>query len=309
MKSLWLISFCFFSAAAFGSETLTEPIIFDINLGFQETSAAWAANQAGEVYAEQKFENLKWLYFSSKLGTLQRNFLFQLDGSFGSIGSGALSETIKLLSNGALPSADGDTSGYTASALLTLGYMIHLTPDRETKIRLMPLGGYGGSFFLYDLQKVTSPSCETDDAVYNFDPLNQTLRQTWYGFCVGGNLAVLSGENFSVTFQYLYHFCDLKQKAKFKLDVRSIGDTQSENIAYFVEGRIKNGFSHDAFVLVAKQLTRNLSLQSQLHYSYFAASSSPITATQTNGATLERGLTFSTNHEAISITAGLSFVF
>ncbi len=247
------------------SETISETLNCSTSLGYQETSLKWSAKSDGETLCSQNFDHLNFLAFNFSLGTIQRNFLFDTKVSYAILGRGDLLEKTPLFS------LNATTKGSTVSPLLELGYIIHLTPDHFNKLRLIPKMGYGATFIYYDVKNVTSNSANYENNLYQSLSL-KTLRQTWYGFFLGGAFQLLAHDGFTIEGGYFYHFENLTHS--FKSSWQSLSSSQS--IDYRSKFNTHNGYSHDAYLKVGFAIVRRLSLEALMNYHYLFASKNPM---------------------------------
>lgn len=296
------------------SETLTETLTTSFSLGFEETTLKWAANDSGTTYLRQNFNNLKFLTFRISLGTIQRNFLFNTNFSYASLGRGDLFQNILLLNQNVNPAFEARTKGQTLNPELQIGYYIYLTPDHFNKIFLIPKIGYGANFFDYYV-KSSNTASSYGPLEFNNLQNSKTLKQTWDGFFVGGSASVKTYDGFQITLSYFYHFENLNQTLQ--SEFTEIEKPLSTSFVVFQsQKKTHHGFSHDASLDCSYNILQRLNLSALMRYQYLSSSNNPMTLTQNtiavpSGASskLEKALNFSVDHEVFDVYFCVNLTF
>ncbi len=167
---LALLPFCLFAS-------INQPLRVELFSGYRNDTLHWHTDSQNEDY-----ENIQFWQNGLKVRSVQRDIVFNAEGSYSAFGKGTLNQI--------------DVQGYAADGTGHFGYAANLTPDRTYKAIVIPLVGFSGHY-----EKLSFYS------------------QTLYGPCLGGAIQVEPGNRMVFEVGYAFNWLRLRAKAdsfKFK---------------------------------------------------------------------------------------------
>lgn len=208
-KRFLFISFCFLSARLLVA-TQNEPLTLEVGAGYAQENLRWKSTTDSApriVNYRESYKKVRMCVTEACLRTIQYDFYFLAEASYGFPCKSNFHENLTFASNSFYLS--GRPKGYQAHSLALFGYEADLTPDRFSHFYLAPLVGYG-SFWKKFEQKKNSGAFVADEAI---EQQTNTLKETWFGPCIGGGVFFSPQKEWRFELIYLFDWLHLRHSS------------------------------------------------------------------------------------------------
>lgn len=190
--------------------TENEPLAIEIGAGYGQQNCKWKSFSNTEpriLHYQETYRKIRMAETIASLRSVQYDFYFLLEGGFGYPFAPHMKEHMVF--------DDEDihflckSKGYEAHSLFLFGYEVNLTPDHFSHFFVTPLVGYAG--FWKNLHvKNRQIDTFTTGAI---EQEHNTLKQTWYGPCLGGGIFVVPDNFWRLELSYLFDWLDLRHSS------------------------------------------------------------------------------------------------
>lgn len=222
--ALSLLLFPFFIFA-----TVNEPWRCELFSGYRNDRIHWYLHQAGSgghrIY-DELYRNLQFWENGLSFRVIHRDIAFGANGSFAAFGKGGtLFQAYNSLSfTNQEAQFQFTPDGWAADTMAYLGYALNLTPDRTYKFILLPLFNFSAHFErIFRSDGHPNPLVSTNAIGASSFSMQSTvpgaMRQTWYGFGLGGAIQVEPGNGAKAQVGYTYHWNRCRMQTKFDENV------------------------------------------------------------------------------------------
>jgi hypothetical protein len=213
MKRVAIFAAIFWGGMLCSEENL--PLSFEVGAGYGQEHCRWKScsdtSPSNEDF-RQSYHKIQLAEVYGALRSVQYDFYFLLEGEYGYPFSPRLDEF--LLFDGEDVYLTCRSRGYSAHSLFLFGYQVDLTPDRFTHFFVAPLAGYVGYWKKLQQKK-------REEATFPNLTISQeldTLKQTWYGPCLGGGLFFQPDPFWRFELSYLFDWLDLRHSSHLAYD-------------------------------------------------------------------------------------------
>ena len=280
-KSFALL-FSLFSTAIFASVNI--PWSLDIKNGYRQDYFQWSLltdTDSQQINYQEKYDKRNFGDTEIDIWTISRDLFCSFEGSFAWIGSGNLRQSYDILSfTTDSPLFNYKSIGYDIDVKVLGGIAIDLTPQRFSRVILLPKVGYAGYWKRIKRNDV-SP------VTYAISPLNgmtssdvlsylslKSLRQEWYGPVLGGDILFYPNSNVKFRFSYLFHWLNLYHYSVDKIEKKDYLQSILSSDIYYTH-KIKkdtvDSFGHSVKAQVSYELNPHFLLGFTAKYQYFTS--------------------------------------
>jgi hypothetical protein len=251
--------------------TENEPLTFTVGAGYGQERNHWKSLTDTEprmINFQESYRKVRLVETLGTLRSIQYDFYFLLEGGYGYPFSPRLKE--QLVFNEEDVYLSGKASGYQAHSLFLFGYEVNLTPDRFSHFFLTPLVGYAGfwkKFQEKNRAEETLPGLVIDQE-------SNTLKQTWYGPCLGGGIFVQADKFWRFEISYLFDWIDLRHSSHISYNYEA--PLLEGSVSQRTKDKKLSAYGHLARAKLLYQISSRWKTALVADYHYFATSNPSI---------------------------------
>ncbi len=264
MRRLLVWVYLLLGCAASSSEN--EPLTLEMGAGYGQANNRWKSLSDTEpriLDHRESYKKIRMFETLAALRSIQYDFYFLLEAGYGYPFSPRLKE--QLVFDGTDVYLSCKTSGYLAHSLFLFGYEVNLTPDRVSHFFLTPLAGYAG---FWKKLRVKNREEEFLQGLI-VEQESNTLKQTWYGPCLGGGVFVQADKFWRFELSYLFDWLDLRHSSHLFFDYQTL--LQQGMVSQREKEKKLSAFGHLARAKLFYQISTKWKTAIQADYHYFAA--------------------------------------
>lgn len=205
--------------------TITEPVTFEIETGYREDYLNWKSLTDDDLELLEYKETYKGLqYWQSNLliRSITRDFYLEVEGGYGGLINGDMHQKYanQSFTNDDFKASYNVIRGNDWNAEGVIGMLVNLTPERFTKLILIPKLGYSSWWrIIYTdnpspLSLTVSDNIYDDDSIIVFSMNRRRLKQVWYGPTIGGGLQINPNNKVILKANYMFHWMKVDNKAE-----------------------------------------------------------------------------------------------